>query len=254
MDHHLYLSLIPEALIASMLSPEKFASYYAVGQEGKATGQAIFIEIDPSFRSDFLPVEAGIARCVPNKDGSPKHSAYISVYRVLEHVPLSVMGSLYLVTRDGRALKMAKSPAMDNEGGLHFYHELAPVHPAVVSILGPQDFKDLLVGNRGGFQGMPAVAFVELRLDDLATNPESGDIGDLPYENMDHLRTCLSEVKTKEVASKIFDRCNPGVIPYRVVKNGIFVGNTSEGMIFYAMPSISELEDHHHSWWRSASI
>ncbi len=40
---HLYLSLMPEALIASMLSPEEFGAYYAVGTEKKSSGQAIFL-------------------------------------------------------------------------------------------------------------------------------------------------------------------------------------------------------------------
>ncbi len=54
MTVHLYLSLIPEALIASMLSPEEFGAYYAVGTQKKSRGQAIFFEIDPKFRSDFF--------------------------------------------------------------------------------------------------------------------------------------------------------------------------------------------------------
>jgi hypothetical protein len=52
MNHHLYLTLIPEALIASMLTPEEFASYYAIGEHDKPNGQVVFIEIDPSFRSE----------------------------------------------------------------------------------------------------------------------------------------------------------------------------------------------------------
>ena len=46
MAKHLYLSMIPEALIASMLTPEEFGVYYAVGSEKKSRGQAIFFEID----------------------------------------------------------------------------------------------------------------------------------------------------------------------------------------------------------------
>ena len=33
MSVHLYLSLIPEALIASMLPPEEFVQYYATGHQ-----------------------------------------------------------------------------------------------------------------------------------------------------------------------------------------------------------------------------
>jgi len=83
--------MIPEALIASMLTPEEFGVYYAVGSQKKSRGQAIFFEIDPDFKHDFFPNEEGIRRCVPHEDGSPKRSIYISVYRVLEHIPLEVI-------------------------------------------------------------------------------------------------------------------------------------------------------------------
>ena len=72
-----------EALIASMLTPEQFGVYYAVGAQKKTRGQAVFCEIDPAFRHDFFRIEEGIQRCVPLDDGMPKTSIYISVYRVL---------------------------------------------------------------------------------------------------------------------------------------------------------------------------
>jgi hypothetical protein len=253
MNYHLYLTLIPEALIASMLSPDEFASYYAIGERGKSNGQVLFIEIDPSFRKDFFEIEKGIARCVPNEDGLPKSSVYISIYRVLEHIPISAMGSLYYVTRDGRALKTEKIPAMNDESGLHLYYELAPVHPTVVSPLGPLGFMDLLMGRCDAFQGLPAIAFIELNLGELATNPEGGQINDLPYENIDHLRMCLTEVKKKAVSSKMFDLSGSGVLSFRVVKNGTFIGNADEGLFLYPMPTAAELRANNYSWWRSAN-
>ncbi len=54
MTIHLYFSLIPEALIASMLPPEQFGQYYATGHKYKSKGQAIFFEVDPSFRHEFF--------------------------------------------------------------------------------------------------------------------------------------------------------------------------------------------------------
>jgi len=84
MTIHLYLSLIPEALIASMLEPEEFGSYYAVGSKKKSRGQAIFFEVDAKFKSSYFHIEDAVKRCVPHEDGSPKQSIYVSVYRVLE--------------------------------------------------------------------------------------------------------------------------------------------------------------------------
>ena len=50
MKTHLYFSLLPEALIASNLTPEQFGQYYATGHRYKSKGQAIFFEVDPEFR------------------------------------------------------------------------------------------------------------------------------------------------------------------------------------------------------------
>ena len=44
-DTHLYLSLIPQGLIASMLGPEEFGAYYAVGSNVHSRGEAIFFEV-----------------------------------------------------------------------------------------------------------------------------------------------------------------------------------------------------------------
>ena len=68
MNIHFYLTLIPEALIVSMLDPDEFAAYYAIGERGKSKGQVLFIEIDSSFRHDFFRIDEAVARCVPDKD------------------------------------------------------------------------------------------------------------------------------------------------------------------------------------------
>lgn len=253
MNCHLYLTMIPEALIASMLNPEEFASYYAIGEHDKPNGQVVFIELDPGFRNEYFQIEKGIERCVPGADGSPKASVYISVYRVLEHVPASAMGDLYCVTRDGRALRLSKAPATQNADGLHFYQELAPVRPAVVSPLGPLDFFDLMLGRRDDFPGLPVIAFTEMDLGDLASDPEGGVVRDLPYENIKHLRQCLREVMSKPVSSKIFDLGGLNNYSFRVVKNGVYVGNSQDGLILYRMPTPAELQANHRAWWRSVN-
>lgn len=254
MTIHLYLSMIPEALIASMLTPEEFGTYYAVGSQKRARGQAIFCEVDPDFRHDFFRIEEGIRRCVPHEDGSPKRSIYISVYRVLEHVPLDVIQKLYLVTQDGRVLGLDSSPELPTETvGLHLYQEIAPVHPRVVSTLGPRGFYELIVKTPTSLLSLPAVCFVELKLGELAEDPEHGAVRDLPYSNIDHLRQCLVELKTKTVHSKMVDRIHPASFAYRLIKNGIFIGNEQQ-FLYFPMLSQEELRTHHYRWWRSANM
>jgi hypothetical protein len=251
---HLYLSLIPEALIASMLEPEEFGSYYAVGTKKKSSGQAIFFEVDPDFSSKYFRIKEGVSRCVPHEDGTPKASIYISVYRVLEHVNISALGKLYLTTQDGRTLGLDSSEEMPHlEDGLHLYKEITPVSPLIASRLNAMEFFDLIVKNPTSLVTLPSIAYVELRLDELAEDPEMGQVGDLPYPNMDHLREVLKDLKTKPVATKMVDRSSPATFPYRTIKNGFFVGNET-GFAYYPLPSSEVLREKHYRWWRSANM
>jgi hypothetical protein len=251
-DVHLYLSLIPEALIASMLTPEEFGIYYAVGTAKKARGQAIFFEIDPNFRHDYFRIEEGIRRCVPHEDGSPKASIYISVYRVLEHISLDALRTLYLVTTDGRVLGLdATEEVPEATNGLHLYKEIAPVSPMVVSSLGPRSFYELIVKNPHILLRLPAICFAELRLGELAEDPTDGNIGDLPYSRVAHLRQCLTALETKTVDAKMVNRTEPATFSYRTIKSGLYVGN-QEDLLFFPFPSAEDLRANHYRWWRSA--
>jgi hypothetical protein len=255
MSQYLYFSLTPEALVASMLEPEAFGSYYAVGSDRKTQGQALFFEIDPAFRAPYFDLDSAFARCVPKRDGSPKRSVYVSTYRVLEHIPLRALLRLHLVTKDGRTLPIepaASLPALSP--GLHLYQELAPVRTLAASPLGPEGFFKLLVGGSGESVFFPAICFAELRLGELAKDPERGSVGNLPYDNIDHLRNCLTEVRGKNVASKLVDRSPASGIPFRVLEGGVWVGNTKDGLAFFALPTNEQLLDKHYAWWRSASM
>lgn len=256
MSVHLYLSLIPEALIASMLAPEEFGVYYAVGSLKKSRGQAVFFEVNPDFRHEFFRIDEGIRRCVPHDDGSPKASIYISVYRALEHVALDALQKLYLVTQDGRTLGLDPSTERPADtAGLHLYQEIAPVHPLVVSNLGVDAFYDLIVRSPTSLLSLPTVCFVELRLDALAEEPERGVARDLPYSNMSHLRQCLVDLSTKTVHTKMVDRVHPASFPYRMIKNGIIVGTAAEERpLYFPLPSQDELRAKHYRWWRSANM
>jgi len=254
MTTHLYLSLTPEALIASMLGPEDFGVYYAVGTQKKARGQALFFEVDPDFQHDFFRIEEAVERCIPHDDGSPKRSIYISVYRVLEHVPLDALKRLYLVTPDGRVLGLDPTERIpDNSGLFHLYQEIAPVHPLVASTLSPRDFYELIVISPTSLVSVPAICFVELRLGELAQDPMFGAVRDLPYSNMDHLRQCLVDLAGKAVHTKMVNRVESSDFPYRMIKNGVFVGN-GQRLLHFPLPSQQELRAQHYRWWRSAKM
>jgi hypothetical protein len=250
---HLYLSTIPEALIASMLTPLDFGMYYSVGMEKKSHGQAQYFSVDKGFPSDYFPMAEIDSRCVPHANGEPKHSVYLSVYRVLEHVPLSAIGKLYLATRDGRVLEIAPSKAVPEfPKAFRFYQEICPVSPRVVSGLDPQEFCAFMTDSKRSIH-VPRIFFAELGLGELAENPETGSVRDLPYPNIEHLRSCITELKKDpRKGTKTVDRAAPADFPYRLVENGFYLGSGKE-MIYYPMPSERELQTTHYQWWRSAS-
>lgn len=252
MQTYLYLSLIPESLIASMLPPLEFGAYYATGTQKRTRGRAIFFEIDPGLKSDYFPMEAVEQRCVPHEDGRPRKSTYLSIYRVLEHLPLEAIGKLYLTTDDGRSLALEpKAYERKDEFGLHLYQELAPVRPRVISTDGPREFCQFITNSANPVH-VPTITFAELVLGGLSGDPENAKADDLPYRNIAHLRDCLMSLKQEpQKRVKTVVRSWAEEMLFRTIKNGIFLGS-QEGLKFYEMPSIDQLEREYYDWWRSA--
>ncbi len=253
-QRYLYLSLIPEALIVSMLPPEAFGEYYTVGDKKKHAEQAIFIELDPEFRHPYFRIDEAIARCVPHPDGRPKKSVYVSTYRVLEHVPTSVMGKLYLGTRYGKVLALEKSKDFpEYQHNYYLYQELAPVSVLVASTLDPIAFYKFLTHDPDNLINFPAIAYLDLILGNLDQDPEHGDIGDLPYDFIPVLRDALVALKSKRVHTKMVDRTHTVEHPYRTIQTGLYIGNMDE-LIYYPMPSHEVLDRDHFEWWHSANL
>jgi hypothetical protein len=254
MTVHLYLSLIPEALIASMLGPEQFGQYYATGPQYKSKGQAMFFEIDPSFRHAFFDIDGAIARCTPHPDGTPKNSVYVAAYRVLEHVPLSAIGQLHLSTAYGQTLALSRKDSFPKDTSpLHMYQDLAPVNSLVVSTLDPVAHYNSVTAKPAKFIRFPALCFVELGLGQLATDPENGSVTDLPYSFINHLREALIVLRPQGKLTKMVHRVHSLEFPYRMVKNGFCVGNGPD-LAFYPMPSHEVLRQEHSAWWRLANL
>ena len=253
METYLYLLLFPESLVMSMLGPSEFGAYLSTGTKKRAREQAIYFQLDGGFQSDYFDLDKAKKSCAPHEDGRPKHSVYVSAYRVLEHVPLNVIGDLWLVTRDGRGLALSQSEVPEeNEEQYHLYQELCPVHPLIASRMNPKDFNSFIT-NPEVTVSVPRICFVEMDLSDLARDPSNGDASNLPYKNIDHIKDCLIELGTRNKTTKTINRIQHEYIPYRSVKKGFFVGDKTD-MLFYPFPSLEDMEKHHHYWWRSAEL
>ena len=109
MDTYLYLSMTPESLVVSMLEPEKFGAYLATGTQKQTHSPAMYFDLNDNFQSDYFALQWARKRCVSHPDGSPKHSVYLAIYRVLEHIPTEAINSLWLATKDGRVLQIQQA-------------------------------------------------------------------------------------------------------------------------------------------------
>ncbi len=253
MKRYLYFSLTPEALIASMLPPHEFGNYQAVGSKKRTRGQAMFFEVDPELAGTHFSLKTMEEKCVPDANGKVKKSVYLSIYRVLEHLPLQSIKNLYLATDDGRVLELKKSEykSDDQPGGLHLYQQLCPVVPRIASNLAPAEFMKFVTDTTKPIS-VPKLVFVDLRLDNLATNPEHGVAEDLPYKNIDHVRDCLLQVKKESgKKTKTVIRVFKGDLLYRTCENGFFVGDQNT-LLYYHLPNQAELQENHYAWWRSS--
>ena len=253
MTTYLYLSLIPQALIASMLPPDEFGLYFSVGSAKRSRGQAVFFSVDrDALDADAFDLAAAEARCVPHDDGSPKTSVYVSIYRTLENIPRSALTALHLATDDGRVLTLNPAPfEPDEEDRAHLYQELSPVNPRVVSRLDPAEFAAFLTDESQPIH-VPRIVFSELTLGNLKADPDSPHVDNLPYPNIGHLRDCLRELAAEpDKPTKMVLRQMTQEVLFRTVRNGFFVGDP-DGITAFPMPSVDVLEREHHAWWRSA--
>lgn len=255
MRKYLYLSLLPEALIASMLSPEEFGNYLAIGAKKITRGQAIFFEVDMNpidLEIDMKEIET---KCVPHPDGSPKRSLYLSIYRALEKIPLNKLKNLYLTTDDGRVLGLEKKPFEGNYNDLkrklRLYQYICPTSSQVASLLNPKEFAEYMSSPNNRIR-LPKFVFAEMFIGELEDDPLNGSVDDLPYLNIEHLRDCLNLLLenpmkyTKTVARYFYQD-----LPYRMIKTGFFAAD-EKNLIYYPMPSKEELLDKYYAWWRSA--
>ena len=253
MKTYMYLSMIPESLVASMLPPEEFGTYLATGTRKRPHGAAMFFQINEGFTSDYFDLSDLPRRCVPHADAQPKHSVYLGIYRVLEHMPLEAIGSLYLVTAHGRVLELARGEALPGPSGkYHLYQEICPVHPLIASSLDPEGFCRLITDPTRPIS-VPRICFVDLQLSGLADDPAHAPSGDLPYHNIDHLRDCLVELGRGDAKqTKTVDRISRQSFLFRSVRGGFFLGD-QERMLCFPYPSREQLEGQYYRWWRCAN-
>jgi hypothetical protein len=253
MSKYIYLTCNPEALVASMLPPQNFGYYLSTGTKKRNKGQSIFFEVDLSAIEKLIDMKSLDKRCVAKPGGSPKSSVYLSVYRVLETIPLAALKSLYLTTDHGIVLELKRAEydkRNEQQNALHLFQELCPVNPLVASSLSPSVFLKRLTDGSIPIV-LPKLFFVELKLGELANEPLSGSAEHLPYPNIGHLRDCLEIIKGEyEKHMKTVHRIFNGELLYRTIDTGFYVGSKDD-IAFYPYPKMAELEDINYEFFRA---
>jgi hypothetical protein len=252
MNTYLYLSIVPEALIASMLEPEAFGRYLSTGNRRMSSGPAIFFELDPLLALPAFGLDNLEQRCRPHGSGDPRRSAYLAIYRVLERVPVEAVRKLYITTRKGLTLGLeaAEAPA-SSENQFYLYQELSPVTPRVVSRLAPAKFVRFMT-SRENPVSLPKVLLADMRLGNLADDPEKGNAGNLPYQNLAHLRECLGALLERpNKASKVVNRELMLSDLFANLASGFYLG-TEGKVLAFPMPDRETLTSKHNLWWMSA--
>jgi len=253
MPQYLYLSFTPEALIFSMLPPQEFGKYLAIGDKKQSRSHAIYIDLDPTIDIIGLQMETARGRCAEHEDGTPRHSAYASIYRALERVSLSMLGDLHLATKDGLVLTLKKGQYTTPPQQSHYlYQEICPVSPRVVSTLNPYDFNQYVTHPKNPLF-LPRIAFADMKLGELANDPAKGIANNLPYPSIAHMRECLLSLDRKNgKKTKIERRGMRHEIMYYMIEKGFYLGDQDD-FIYYPMPDEDALFKEHNRWWNSAS-
>ena len=250
MTIYLYLSLIPEALVASHLPPDEYGAYLSLGSKKRSHGQAVFFKLSDSYAQQRLEAYPGIAEL---RDGRLRRSAYLSIHRVFEQTPIEALESLHLITNDGHVLALQPQEYQPAPGPrFHLYQEFCPITPRVVSNLEPREFAAKIT-DTSETVSLPALIFADLALEKLADDPDASGVENLPYGSLEHLRDCLRELRAKPgKGSKLVVRHLEQDVLFRTILRGFYAAKSGGGFRFFPMPSRSELESTHYTWWRSA--
>jgi hypothetical protein len=254
---HLYLILFPnEALVASQLTPEEFGQHYSIGSARHFMGKVIFVEVDISFRHEYLRIDDILKNTESGIPGRPKRTKFVKSYRVLEHVDFSALQKLYLVSTDGGVLGLDKDAQAVNYDKHHvrLYQEICPLRLLVASSLDPHQLGRYITEETWS-KGAPKIFFTEYDIDVAATvaNNEvhAFNVGPLPNVNPTNLPTAFKELQEDPTKKTKTVSLNPNLdfVSYKAIKHGFWFSQGSD-TVFYRMPSLDELHEKHYSWWR----
>jgi hypothetical protein len=255
MEIQYYLMVFPnEALVASSLDPEDFGTHMSLGSSKGSTQRLMFFRLKGEFGEHF---DWEYARRIFSRmpEGQPKHSLYLAVYRVLEHMDLEMLEDLFLTTRDGQTLRLPCGEYREEYGGrdYYLYQELCPINPLVVSVRNPRELVNCMT-DPSTKVWVPKIVFADLKVIDFDNPAHTGNVGARYDHNLDHLKACITELQaTPGKSNKTLERAHIERFSFQSIAHAVYIGD-EKTMYTYPMPSAEELNRHHFRWAKSAGI
>jgi hypothetical protein len=257
-DRHLYMILHPNhSLIASQLDPERFIKHYVQGGTRYFEGRLVFVELDPSFRDPYFDVDSAYAGLLPHEDGRPKATKFIMSYRVLEHVDLDALGSLYVCSSTGDyvALEPATEDPKARGDEMRIILEVNPVKFIVLTRYDFNDFSSFITDPRNS-KGAPKMFYTQLEfsvdefLRDFDENPFIRCF--VPGIHPARLRDAVLELRKtpgKNIKGLSLD-CPIDRISYKLLRHGFMFASRGKNK-FYPLLPLEEVERRFYKFWKT---
>lgn len=257
-EPHMYMICYPNSsLVLSQLSPEDFGARYNYGSASYYSGKLIFAEIDINYRNDYFHIDSVLERLVPHEDGSPKATRYISSYRVLEHVSIDAIQSLYLANADGTCFKLEAGEYKPDpeEQDLKVFAEITPLTMLTLSKRNLCDFGKWFTREPENQLHVPRLLYMQINMDmDLFLREfEVNPFAPPPLEGVHpaKVRDAILELrrrKEKDLKALTLDTAFTKE-SYRKIRHGIMVMD-SEQEKFFPMPSMAEIQEKNFRFYR----
>ena len=255
---HMYMVLYPtEALIRSQLPPKDFVVRYSYGSTSHYEGKLIFAELDINYRHPYFQIDRAMKGLIPHRDGRPKATQYVSSYRILEHVSIDAIQSLFLGNADGTFLELKEGTYVlsDKFKGFNVVAEVSPLHMISLSRLDMHDYGKYYTGGHP-LLSVPRLFYMlmdfdlDTFMDRFSQNPfvPSPIVGIHPAK----LRDAILDMKSKPHSlSKGLSMQNVlSRQSYRSIYLGLMFMDT-ENEKFFPMPPLEQIEEENYPFFKS---
>ncbi len=255
---HLYMVLYPnEAILLSQLEPKDFVVRYSYGSTSHYEGKIIFAELDVNYRHPYFHIDEALEGLVAHADGRPKATKYVSAYRVLEHVEINAIQSLYLGNPDGTHYELKEGPYVPPEHCQEFkiFMEIAPLSMIALARMDMHDYGKYLTGGNK-LLSVPRLAYMEMNfnlkvfMDRFTRSPfaPSPIVGIHPAK----LREAILDLQSKpnNLLKGLALHNALSRQSYRSISTGLMFmdANTEK---FFPMPSLTQIEEENYAFFRS---